>query len=129
MLGELLQKERNYSVGLVGIRSGSRQELPRISYLTLLDTYILLSFAFLALVGGQNAFSALYSQVRMSQSNKPNSFESFFSNSVTLGGVCDNVNTRTTTGGELPRGEFYISLKYLVYNPEPPPCRHYIALV
>ena len=36
------------------------QELPRISYLTLLDTYILLSFAFLALVGGQNAFAALF---------------------------------------------------------------------
>ncbi|CAK9008561.1 unnamed protein product [Durusdinium trenchii] len=39
------------------------QELPRISYLTLLDTYILVSFAFLALVGGQNAFSALFTEV------------------------------------------------------------------
>lgn len=39
------------------------EELPRISYLTLLDTYILVSFAFLALVGGQNAFSALFTEV------------------------------------------------------------------
>ena len=35
------------------------QELPRISYLTLLDKYILLSFAFLALVGGQNTLAAM----------------------------------------------------------------------
>lgn len=37
------------------------QELPRISYLTLLDVYVLVSFTFLALVGGQNAFSSLLS--------------------------------------------------------------------
>ena len=35
------------------------QELPKISYLTLLDKYILLSFTFLALVGGQNTLAAV----------------------------------------------------------------------
>lgn len=35
------------------------QELPKISYLTLLDKYILLSFAFLALVGAQNTLVAV----------------------------------------------------------------------
>ena len=38
------------------------QELPKISYLTLLDKYILLSFTFLALVGGQNTLAAIVEQ-------------------------------------------------------------------
>ena len=41
------------------------QELPRISYLTLLDKYILLSFAFLALVGGQNTLAAVIVEERI----------------------------------------------------------------
>ena len=35
------------------------QELPKISYLTLLDKYTLLRFTFLALLGGQNTLTAV----------------------------------------------------------------------
>ena len=37
--------------------------------------------------------------------------------------------SRTTTGGQLPKGEPHISLTFLVYNPRLPPYRPYIALL